>query len=113
MVVVVTINGAKQMEGTLHEFLQRDTQGNPDMGLHNTMAQVRGDSIFFTTRPRRGEISHRGKVMGDGTVRFIRHSHINGKDLDFTFTFMTDAEAARLKQQSQQVGEPADAVGGH
>lgn len=109
---VVSINGAKQMENTLHKFLSRDTQGNPDMGLHNVMATVRGDSIFFTTYPRRGEISHRGRVTSDSTVRFVRHSHITGKDFDFTYVFMSDADAARLEQQPQEVGEPADAVGG-
>lgn len=108
---VVTINGTAEVESTLHEFLRRDTQGNPGMGLHNVLAQVRGDSIFFVTHAMKGEISHRGRVTSDSTVRFLRHSHITGKDFDFSYVFRPDAGMG-LEQQANQVGEPLDAVSG-
>jgi hypothetical protein len=109
---VVTINGTKDVDATLHQFLRRDTEGNQSMGLHNVLAQVRGDSIFFITRPMKGEISHRGRVTSDSTVRFLRHSHITGKDFDFTFVFRSDERMKVLEQQAQQVGEAADTVSG-
>lgn len=109
---VVTVNGTKEVETTLPKFLTRDTQGNPAMGLYNVIADVRGDSIFFITRPEKGEISYRGKLMNDSTVHFFRHSHITGKDFDFDYRFRSDAEQALLDQEGTEVGEVGDAVGG-
>ena len=87
---VVLINGTKEVENTLADFLTRETKGNPSMGLYNVMADVRGDSIFFLTRPEKGEISYRGKVQDASTVHFIRHSHITGKVFDFEYLFHPD-----------------------
>lgn len=96
---VVLVTGAKDVESTLPGFLTRDTQGNPSIGLHNVMADVRGDSIFFVTRPVRGEISYRGKAIGDSLVLFHRHSHITGEDLDMRLRFHPD-DAASGEQPS-------------
>lgn len=109
---VVTVNGTKDVEASLPKFLTRDTQGNPSMGLYNVPVQVKGDSLFFVTRPMKGEISYRGKVTSDRTVRFIRYSHINGKTFDFTYAFRSDEDEARLQQQSGEVGKVSDAVSG-
>lgn len=97
---VVLVTGAKDVEHTLPDFLTRDTQGNPSIGLHNVMATVRGDSIFFMTRPVRGEISYRGKVMSGSRVFFHRHSHITGEDLDMDLLFYPDKGAASGQQPS-------------
>ena len=109
---VVTINGTKDVEATLHEFLTRDTEGNQRMGLHNVMADVRNDSIFFMTQAMRGEISHRGNVTSDSTVRFFRHSHITGKDFHFTYTFRSDALMKELAEQAKQSAQVVDSGGG-
>ncbi|MBK9177303.1 MAG: hypothetical protein IPM46_13415 [Flavobacteriales bacterium] len=109
---VVTVNGTKEVEATLPKFLTRDTQGNPSMGLYNVPVEVRSDSLFFITRPMKGEISYRGKVTSDRTVRFIRYSHINGKTFDFVYTFRSDEEEAQLQQQAAEVGEVGDTVSG-
>lgn len=108
---VVTVNGTREVEADLPKFLTRDTQGNPAMGLYNVNADVRGDSIFFVTRPEKGEISYRGKVTSDSTVQFFRHSHITGKDFDFTYVFRSDASVA-AQQDAAQLGEMGDAVSG-
>lgn len=85
---VVLINGAKEMEEELPKFLIRETKGDPAHGLHNVMATVRGDSIFFVTKPLRGEISYRGRAEGADRVHFIRHSHINGAVFDMEYRFV-------------------------
>lgn len=109
---VVTVNGTKEVEATLPKFLTRDTQGNPSMGLYNVPVEVRNDSLFFITRPMKGEISYGGKVTSDRTVRFIRYSHINGKTFDFVYTFRSDEEEAQLQQQAAELGKVGDAVSG-
>lgn len=109
---VVTVNGTKEVEDDLPKFLTRETQGNPTMGLYNVRADVRGDSIFFVTRPEKGEISYRGRVSSDSTVTFFRHSHITGKDFDFTYTFRSDADQALRNEQGAQLREVGDAVSG-
>ncbi|HRH37580.1 MAG TPA: hypothetical protein PK760_04515 [Flavobacteriales bacterium] len=89
---VVTINGTKEVEGDLPKYLLRETQGNPGMGLYNTMCEVRNDSLFFTTHPMKGEISYRGRVMSTSTIMMHRHSHINGVNYDMEYLFHSDAE---------------------
>ena len=93
----VLINGMKDMEKQLPLFLTRDTQGNPDMGLYNIMADVRGDSIFFTTKPLKGEIDYSGKLMDPGMLRLHRHSHINGMQYDMEYRFMQDSTATSVE----------------
>jgi len=97
---VVLVNGTKEVEETLPDFLIRDTKGNPSIGLHNVMATVKGDSIFFVTKPMRGEISYRGKATGPGRVRFFRHSHITGADFDMDYIFVSDEERKSGQQPS-------------
>lgn len=86
----VLINGTKDVEADLPKYLLRETQGNPAMGLYNVKVDVRADSMFFMTRPEKGEISYRGKVMNASMVRFHRHSHITGKDQNMEYIFYPD-----------------------
>lgn len=89
----VLVNGTKDLEAELPKFLQPQTQGNPAMGLYNVPVEIRGDSMFFMTRPEKGEISYRGKVMNASTVRFHRYSHINGGSQDMEYIFYPDSTA--------------------
>lgn len=88
---VVLINGTTEVEKDLPAFLIRETKGNPAIGLHNVMTQVKGDSIFFTTRPEKGEIDYSGKVMSGSLVRFNRYSHITGARQVMEYIFHPDS----------------------
>lgn len=92
---VVLVNGTKEVEATLPAFLIRETKGNPSIGLHNVMATVRNDSIFFVTRPLRGEISYSGRVVDPAQVRFFRHSHITGVESEMEYRFVPDTASAQ------------------
>lgn len=91
---VVLINGTKDVEKGLHQYLVKETRGNPGMGLHNVPVTVRADSLFFTVRPERGEIDFAGKVMTSTLLRFERYSHINGKRDLFEYIFYPDSAAS-------------------
>ncbi len=95
----VLVNGIKDVEADLPKFLIRETQGNPSMGLYNVMVDVRKDSMFFVTRPEKGEISYRGKVADASLVRFHRHSHITGKDNEMEYIFYPDSVPASTEQR--------------
>jgi hypothetical protein len=87
---IVMINGTADVDSTLADFLVRDTKGNPAIGLYNVMPRVVGDSIFFTTRPEKGEIDYAGAFEGNGLVRFKRHSHITGARQLMEYEFRAD-----------------------
>ena len=87
---VVLINGTKEVEAELPKFLVRETHDNPGMGLYNVMVDVRGDSLFFMTRPEKGEISYSGSVVDGSLVRFLRHSHITGSKQVMEYIFYPD-----------------------
>ena len=86
----VLINGTKDVEADLPKFLVRDTQGNPGMGLYNVMPEVRGDSLFFTTHPEKGEIDYSGNVVDGSLVRLYRYSHITGSKQSMEYIFYPD-----------------------
>jgi hypothetical protein len=75
---IVMINGTADVDSILPGFLVRGTKGDPAMGLYNVMPRVVGDSIFFTTRPEKGEIDYAGAMVNNELARFKRYSHING-----------------------------------
>jgi hypothetical protein len=87
---IVMINGTADVDSTLADFLVRDTKGNPAIGLYNVMPRVVGDSIFFTTRPEKGEIDYAGAFVGKELVRFKRHSHITGARQLMEYEFRAD-----------------------
>jgi hypothetical protein len=74
----VLVNGTTEVEEQLPPMLHRSAEGDPAMGYYNVMVTVEGDSMFFVTRPTRGEISYRGTAPDRTSVRFLRHSHITG-----------------------------------
>lgn len=86
----VLINGTKDVEADLPKFLVRETQGNPGMGLYNVMPEVRGDSLFFTTHPEKGEIDYSGNVVDGSLIRFLRWSHITGSRQVMEYIFYPD-----------------------
>ncbi len=95
----VLVNGTKDLEKTLPDFLERDISSNPANGLYNIKVDVRGDSMFFMTRPEKGEISYRGKVMSGSVVRFNRYSHITGAEQNMEYIFYPDSRPASLEQR--------------
>lgn len=95
----VLINGTKEVEQDLPKFLVPETKGNPSMGLYNVKVDVRGDSLHFMTRPEKGEISYRGKVMNASLLRLHRYSHINGSSHDMEYIFYPDSTASSAEQR--------------
>lgn len=93
----VLVNGTKDIEKDLPKFLQRTISSNPANGLYNVKIDVRGDSMFFMTRPEKGEISYKGKVMSTSMVRFNRYSHINGAVQDMEYFFHPDSVPSTLQ----------------
>ncbi|MEZ4757066.1 MAG: hypothetical protein R2817_09580 [Flavobacteriales bacterium] len=87
---IVMINGTADVDSTLADFLVRDTKGNPAIGLYNVMPRVVGDSLFFTTRPEKGEIDYAGAFEGNELVRFKRYSHITGARQLMEYEFRAD-----------------------
>jgi len=96
----VLVGGTKDVEATLPDFLIRETKGDPSIGLHNVMPEVRGDSMFFVTKALRGENSYRGRVESASSVHFFRHSHITGADFDLHYLFVSDASRVSGQQPS-------------
>lgn len=95
----VLVNGTKDLEKALPDFLKRDISSNPANGLYNIKVDVHGDSMFFMTRPERGEISYRGKVMSGSVVRFNRYSHITGAEQNMEYIFYPDSAAISPQQR--------------
>jgi len=92
---VVTVNGATSVEKDLPNYLVRETQGNPGMGLHNVRVDVVGDSLVFVTHPEKGEIEYRGAVASNSMLRFMRHSHITGTKQLMEYIFYPDSVASQ------------------
>ncbi len=87
---IVLVNGTADVDSTLPGFLVRETKGNPAIGLYNVMPRVVGDSIFFTTRPEKGEIDYAGALVNSELVRFKRYSHITGARQLMEYEFRPD-----------------------
>lgn len=89
---VVLINGPDTSSGQslLRGLLKADTPNDPVQGIHNVPVEQRNDSLFFVTRPMRGEIDYSGVVIQGDSVRFLRYSHINGKRFLYTYAFEAD-----------------------
>jgi len=87
---VVSVNGSRSVEKDLPAYLVRETRGNPSLGLHNVPVSVIGDSLVFITKPEKGEIEYRGTVVSSSMVRFLRHSHINGRKQLMEYIFHPD-----------------------
>jgi hypothetical protein len=87
---IVMINGTADVDSILHKFLVPETKGDPALGLYNVMPRVVGDSIFFTTRPEKGEIDYAGAFEGNELVRFKRYSHITGVRQLMEYEFRAD-----------------------
>ncbi len=86
----VLINGLPQGESELPAMLTRDAEGDPSKGWYNVAVDVEGDSLFFVTTPRRGEISYRGIVTPEGDLSLLRHSHITGKRQVMLYRYLPD-----------------------
>lgn len=86
----VLINGVRQIEDELPGNLVRDAVPDPDRGHYNVMVDVRNDSLFFVTTPRRGEISYSGTITPEGDLSLLRRSHITGKQQVMVYRFIPD-----------------------
>lgn len=84
----VLINGMGDGPGELPARLVRDAVPDPLVGYYNVLVEVDGDSLFFTTTPRRGEIYYRGAFTDANTLHLHRHSEITGRKemLEYVFT---------------------------
>ena len=91
---VVLVNGTTEVADQLPPMLRRDAVGDPAMGYYNEMVDVRNDSLFFVTKPLRGEISYRGVVASPDKVVLLRHSHITGVQGVKEYTFVPDGEGS-------------------
>lgn len=86
----VLINGMGGSVGDLPAKLVADAQPDPIIGYYNVPVDVVGDSMFFTTTPRRGEIDYRGAAVHPDTLRFHRHSRITGRKEVMDYRFVPD-----------------------
>lgn len=86
----VLINGMGTDPGDLPAKLVRDAVPDPLIGHYNVLVDVAGDSLFFTTTPRRGEIDHRGTFADAHTLRLERHSRITGHRMQLDYQFVQD-----------------------
>ncbi|MDX9749524.1 MAG: hypothetical protein RBT71_00385 [Flavobacteriales bacterium] len=75
----VLINGLGEGPGDLPAKLVPDAVPDPLVGHYNVPVEVHGDSLFFTTTPRRGEIHYRGAFIDAQTLRLHRRSDITGR----------------------------------
>ncbi len=92
--IAVLVNGTSEVEAQLPPMLRRDALGDPNMGYYNVPVTVEGDSIFFITRPERGELSYRGMAPDSSRVVFLRHSHITGVRNLKEYLFVPDGPAS-------------------
>jgi hypothetical protein len=89
----VTAVGGNEEGATvpLKTVMRQDSPPGVD-NIHNTLVDLKGDSIFFTTKFFKGEIAYSGaRVDGDSeTLRFLKHSLINGRKAILDYTFEAD-----------------------
>ena len=90
---VTLIAGFSEEESTV-PFKDLMAQDSPPgiNNIHNTLVDLRGDSLIFTTKFFKGEIDYRGaRVDGDpDKLRFLKHSRINGKKAIIEYEFVPD-----------------------
>ncbi len=89
-VVLITGTDTTTLQRRLRARLLQDTPTNGALGLHNVPVLQRNDSLLFVTRPMKGEIDYSGVVLGPDSIRFLKHSHINGKRAILTYLFEAD-----------------------
>lgn len=87
----VLVNGTEDLLPQLPSVLVRDAKGDPVIGHYNVPVTIKGDSMFFTTRPEKGTIDYSGIAVNADQVRFLRHSHINGARHIKVYDFQPDA----------------------
>lgn len=90
---VVLANGTEDIADQLPSMLVKDAKGDPRIGHYKVPVTIQGDSLFFTTKATRGDLSYSGAVLDASRVRFLRHSHINGADHLKEYIFYPDASA--------------------
>jgi hypothetical protein len=86
----VLANGSKDVEDRLVPMLKRDAIGDPDVGHYNVPVHVSGDSLFFTTTPRRGTIDYSGRALNPDSLVLLRSSNITGTKELKLYVFQRD-----------------------
>ncbi len=90
---VTLITGAETPGGIdLRGFMAQDTPNNGPNEVRNSLIEVRGDSLLFTTKSMKGEIDYKGTISaaGKNKLSFLKHSRINGRKGRFEYTFVAD-----------------------
>lgn len=89
----VTLIGGNEtgMATSLKNMMAQDSPPGIN-NIHNTMVELKGDSLIFSTKAMKGLIDYKGvRVSGDNnTLRFLKHSRINGRKAILDYAFVAD-----------------------
>ena len=90
---VTLISGRETPDGVqLKTFMAQDTPNNGEAHVRNSLVEIKGDSLFFTTKSLKGEIDYKGTFAtpNKDKLSFFKHSRINGRTGQFEYTFVAD-----------------------
>ena len=86
------VGGTEKYPGQLASFLTIDVKSGWNQ-VHNCPVAQRNDSLFIRSVGMKGVITYAGDVRANGdSVRFLRHSEINGSDQIMGYAFVPDSE---------------------
>lgn len=86
------VGGTEKYPGQLAALLTIDVRSGWNQ-VHNCPVDQRNDSLFIRSVGLKGVITYAGDVRANGdSVRFLRHSEINGMNQIMRYGFIPDSE---------------------
>ena len=86
------VGGTEKVDGQLAGLLTIDVKSGWNQ-VHNCPVERRNDSLFIRSVGLKGVITYAGDVRANGdSVRFLRHSEINGSNQIMRYVFVPDSE---------------------
>ncbi len=86
------VGGTEKYDGQLASMLTIDVKSGWNQ-VHNCPVTQRNDSLFIRSVGMKGVITYAGDVRAQGdSVRFLRHSEINGSNQIMRYVFVPDSE---------------------
>lgn len=88
------VGGTEKYPGQLAGLLTIDVKSGWNQ-VHNCPVAQRNDSLFIRSVGMKGVITYAGDVRANGdSVRFLRHSEINGSNQLMPYVFVPDSDLA-------------------
>jgi hypothetical protein len=85
------VGGTEKYDGQLAGLLTIDVKSGWNQ-VHNCPVERRNDSLFIRSVGMKGVITYGGDVRANGdSVRFLRHSEINGSNQIMRYAFVPDS----------------------